>query len=41
MLNLPNARNIARLLAADWPDQVFTVVDEWNVVLFTSGSEVN
>jgi hypothetical protein len=41
MLNLPNARNIARLLAADWPAQVFEVVDEWNVVLFTSGSEVN
>ncbi len=41
MNNLPNARNIARLLAADWPAQVFTVVDEWNVVVFTSGTEVN
>ena len=40
MNNLPNARNIARLLAADWPAQVFTVVDEWNKVVFTSGAEV-
>lgn len=40
MNNLPNARNIARLLAADWPHQVFTVVDEWNKLLFTTGSEV-
>ena len=40
MNNLPNARKIARLLAADWPHQVFTVVDEWNVTLFTTGSGV-
>lgn len=41
MTNLTNARNVARLFALDWPNEVFTVVDEWNNVLFTTGQEVN
>ena len=37
MNTLPNARNVARLLAQDWPKLVFTVVDASNKVLFTTG----
>lgn len=41
MHNLPNARNIARLLHQDWPQRVYTVVDEGNEVLFTTEQELN
>lgn len=41
MVNLQNARNIARLLYQDWPAHVFTVRDYNNDILFTTAREVN
>jgi hypothetical protein len=39
MINLNNARNVARLLAKDWPGRVYSVEDDKESVLFTTGSE--
>ncbi len=39
MHNLPNSRNVARLIKEDWPNADIRVVDESNEVLFIAGHE--